>query len=110
MRNPLHLVLFVFIVVLGTLDSRAQEKLNDIQKATCLDEDEKDPVMFRFEPDFVKKNEERKTEIARTRKMIDTLNVSDRKRLRLLKDLYKNGLSKRLKKALLVDTNFAEVE
>ena len=56
------------------------------------------------------KNEQRKAEIAHTRKMIDTLQISDRKRLKLLKDLRKNGMSKRLKKALLVETKFDDVE
>jgi len=68
------------------------------------------PIMFRFEPDFVDKNEKRKEEIAKTRSIIDTLKVSERKRLKLLRDLYKNGISRRLQKALLVENSFEDID
>jgi len=42
------------------------------------------------------------------RAVIDTLTISDRKRKRLLKDLYKNGITERLSKVLLVETEFED--
>lgn len=73
-------------------------------------EAEDGPIMFRFEPDFMDQNEKRKEEIAKTRSIIDTLKVSERKRLKLLRDLYKNGVSRRLQKALLVENTFEEID
>lgn len=71
-------------------------------------EEEEGPKVFKFEPDLVSSNEKRKAEIAHARSIIDTLDVSERKRLKLLRDLYKNGVSRRLKKALLVENTFEE--
>ncbi len=85
----------------------AQEKTdNKVKDSISLEEDL--PLMFKFEPEYFSKNKARKEEIAITRSMIDTLNVSDRKRQKLLKELYKNGSSKRLQKALMTHTAFEE--
>lgn len=98
-----------FQLALGTPSINAQERQNKIIEATYLGGNDV-PIVFKFEPDFLIKNKQRKAEIADTKKRIDTLNISDRKRLKLLKDLYKKGVSKRLKKALSVEPKFDEVE
>ena len=71
-------------------------------------EEEEGPFMFKFEPDFEDQQSKKKAIIALTRSIIDTLDISERKRLKLLRDLYKNGVSKRLEKAILVETTFEE--
>ncbi len=48
--------------------------------------------------------------MAQTKQIIDTLDISENKRKKLLKDLYKNGFSKRLSKALITDTGFEDIE
>jgi len=109
MKKTLLLMICTFQLALGTPSINAQERQNKIIEATYLNGNE-EPIVFKFEPDFLIKNKQRKAEIAGTKKRIDTLNISDRKRLKLLKDLYKKGVSKRLKKALSVEPKFDEVE
>jgi len=86
--------------------------LTEEEEVTKVSEEEEEdgPRMFVFEPDFEDQNAKRKAEIAHTRSIIDTLDVSERKRLKLLRDLYKNGVSKRLQKALLVENNYEDFE
>lgn len=95
--------------MLALVSAQAQEspKKSDSPKTT---EEEEGPIMFKFEPDFMHHNEKRKAEIALTRSIIDTLDISERKRLKLLRDLYKNGVSKRLQKAILVENTYEDIE
>lgn len=109
MKNISFRILCLLLLVLGIGNSYAQDQPKKQIDLSYLD-DTDEPTMFKFEPDFIAKNQQRKVAIAHTRKIIDTLNVTDRKRQRLLKDLYKNGLSKRLKKALFVETKFEDIE
>ena len=71
-------------------------------------EEEEGPLMYKFEPNFLTAEERRKAEIKHTRSILDTLDISERKRKRLLKDLYKNGISERLSKALFAETKFED--
>ncbi|MGI9552772.1 MAG: hypothetical protein ACR2MT_16325 [Aurantibacter sp.] len=107
MKKITIIFLFAGFFVLGTLGSKAQDnpkkKFNNI-----LEEEEEGPLMYKFEPDFLTTVEQRKAEIKRTRAILDTLDISERKRKRLLRDLYKNGISDRLSKALLVETKFED--
>lgn len=73
-----------------------------------MEEEEEGPLMFKFEPEFLTSLEIRREKIKKTRAIIDTLDISDRKRRRLLKDLYKNGISERLSKALVAETKFED--
>lgn len=95
--------------LLFTLSITAQDspKKTDAPKAV---EEEQGPIVFKFEPDFTSQNEKRKAEIALTRSIIDTLSISERKRVKLLRDLYKNGVSKRLEKALLAENKFEDID
>lgn len=91
------------------LSAVAQESPKKIDTLKIFDVEEQS-IIFKFEPDFIDQNEKRRAEIALTRSMIDTLNVSERMRLKLLKDLYKNGVSKRLQKALLAENTYEDIE
>ncbi|MFS4491818.1 hypothetical protein [Maribacter sp. 2308TA10-17] len=109
MRKILFMLFSVCIWGLFPFSTNAQETPTPNKTKKLVEEDE-GPIMFKFEPDFVSKNEKKKAEIARTRSIIDTLNISDRKRLKLLRDLYKNGISRRLQKAMLVENTYDEIE
>ncbi len=102
-------LLMGFIFVLGTISVNAQKQQMTAAASSSLEEDE-GPIVFKFEPDLLAKNEARKAEISRVRKIIDTLHVSDRKRRKLIKDMYINGGTPRLKKALLVAVKFEDFE
>lgn len=94
----------------NTASSVSQHKTDKQEPSKVLEEEEDGPIMFMFEPDFENVNEKRKAEIAQTKSIIDTLDVSERKRVKLLRDLYKNGVSKRLQKALLAENNYEDIE
>lgn len=85
----------------------AQEKVTPLV-ADAEAQEEILPLMFKFEPEFLSTNKARKEEIAATRSIIDTLDISDKKRQRLLKELYKTRSLKRLQKTLMADTSFEE--
>lgn len=72
-------------------------------------------VMARFDPEIASSEEERlkkkQNRIAETQRklsILDTLNISERKRKILLRDLKYNPYSNRLNKATLVDTKFED--
>jgi len=72
-------------------------------------------VMSRFEPEIASSEKERlekrKNRIAETERklsILDTLNISERRRKALLRDLKYSPFSNRLNKATLVDTKFEE--
>ncbi|MBM1107201.1 hypothetical protein JQC67_13690 [Aurantibacter crassamenti] len=99
------LIVLLFIISITGVQAQqatANEKEVNVKKYT---------VMEKFEPDYVLPVEERKRlkierrEIVAHRKSIlDTLNISDRRRERLFRDLNKNPFSDRVNK------QFAEIE
>jgi hypothetical protein len=112
MKTKRNFIMIIFIMIwafLGTNCLNAQEQKTSSKEDLHLEADDQSMV-FKFEPDLHSKNEQRKAEIARVLKIIDTLDISDRKRIKLVKDLYKNVESRRLKKALLVADKFDDVE
>lgn len=101
--------LFLF---LGSYSAHGQSNLDknitiDVKKEIKEDEG---PVMFKFEPDYTATIEKRRDEIARTKEILDTLDISENRRRKLLRDLYKSGVSKRLSKVLVVDSSFEDLE
>lgn len=114
--NLTHVKKIVFTILLGglfilsPLELKAQKNLGE-KKTDLVEEEEKEgPLIYKFEPDFLGAEEQRKKDIKLARAIIDTLTISERKRKRLLKDLYKNGVSERLSKTWLVDTKFEDFD
>lgn len=96
---------FIFYTPELTAQDSLQKKANNL-----LEEEEDGPLMYKFEPDFIIAEEQRKAEIMQTRSILDTMDISEAKRRRLLRDLYKNGVSKRLSKALYAETKFEDAD
>lgn len=108
----------------GTVSIMAQEiasKPTTVKKTPTLTIDKSNikvkrhTVMERFEPDFVvtadermEKKQQRVVDTELKLKIIDTLNVSDRKKRKLLLDLKYAPYSDRLQNATLVDTEFED--
>ena len=81
------------------------------QKETKLQvEEEEGPALFKFEPDYLAAEEARRKEILLMRALIDSMDISEGKRQKLVRDLYRNKDSKRLTKILLTNNNFEELE
>ena len=112
MKHGKPIILTVLCLLMATWAMKAQRALTQdpSQTAQVPIEEEDGPILTKFEPDFLQSNEERMAEIRHKRSILDTLDISERKRRRLLKDLYKNLDSERLSKALWVDTEFEDIE
>lgn len=81
------------------------------QKQAKLQEDEEEgPALFKFEPDYLASEEARRKEILLMRTLIDSMDISEGKRQKLVRDLYRNKDSKRLTKILLANNKFEELE
>ena len=104
----------VILLVMGffLVDVNAQSKESDslgkklkVEKWTILEEYE--PDMILSAEDRISLKKKRIVEAKRRKGILDTMDISDRKRKRLLKDLYKNPFSDRLLKTL-ADTKFED--
>ncbi len=95
----------------GTISMSGQSISQNKDKidAKNAEEEEEGPIIYKFEPNYVSSTERRREEMAQTRRILDTLDISENKRRKLLRDLYKNGLTKRLSKALIADNKFEDV-
>lgn len=110
-RISLFLALNTFLLLSTTLMYAQSEPETKGKIIVISTEDEEDgPIMFKFEPDYLLTTENRKEKIAQTKRILDTLDITENKRRRLLKDLYKNGLTKRLSKVLVVENKYEENE
>ncbi len=78
--------------------------------AKLQDEEDKGPALFKFEPDYLAAEEARRKEILLMRTLIDSMDISEGKRQRLVRDLYRNKDSKLLTKILLANNKFEELE
>lgn len=114
MKNLLRWGIFTFLFVFATSNLVAQ-KVVVSQKALKV---KQRTIMQQFEPDLVMsaKNrlafkKKRKEETQRKLAMIDTMDISERRRRKLLKDLVRTPYSRRLTKATaIVNTKFDDDE
>jgi len=84
----------------------ADKKQVKVQKRTIMDQ---------FEPNYVKPVEERialkEKRIAtqqQAKKILDTLDISERKRRRLMRELRRSPFSERVQKTILAETEFED--
>jgi len=84
------------------------KELTVAEKIALAEEEEKGPSMYKFEPDFIAATDAKKARIEMARKILDTMDISERKKRKLLKDLYKSGISDRLSKTILADVKFED--
>jgi len=106
-KVPLFL-LCLGLYVFAANDLLAQQKP---QKETKLvAEEEEGPILFKFEPDYLADEEARRKETLLMRALIDSMDISEGKRQKLIRDLYRNKDSKRLNKILLANNKFEELE
>jgi hypothetical protein len=102
----------VLVMVLFWVDGSAQSEKKDtlgkklkIEKWTVLEEYEPDMILSAKDRMDLKKK--RMVEAKRRRGILDTLDIPDRKRKKLLRDLYNNPFSERLLRTL-ADAGFED--
>ncbi len=110
MKNLFLLPVFVIAFMCNTTIAFGQDTSVKVEKTkkASIEEEEAGPSMFKFEPNFLDSKEKRREEMARTRSIIDTLKISDTRRKKLLRDLYKNGLTRRLSKIIIAESHFED--
>ena len=99
MKRTRHslLALGLFFVGVGLL--MAQEKPQLEAKL----EEERIPLIFSYAPEYNATEKHEREALAAKISHIDSLDISETKRYKLIRDLYRNKDSKRLHKALLVE-------
>jgi len=75
---------------------------------TKPNEEDEGPVMFQFEPNYETAVMLQREALKQKIRGLDTLNISDRKRQRMIKALYKESRNLNFKKSVLVNTEFEE--
>ncbi|MDF4202883.1 hypothetical protein PXD56_07950 [Maribacter sp. SA7] len=75
---------------------------------TKPNEEDEGPVMFQFEPNYETAVMLQRVALREKIKGLDTLDISDRKRQRMIKALYKESRNFDFKKSVLVNTEFEE--
>ncbi|MBT8291782.1 MAG: hypothetical protein HKP39_01835 [Eudoraea sp.] len=108
MKKELLLLFCIGLCALNTTNLLGQQRPQ--KEATLQAEDEEGPALYKFEPDYLAAEEARRKEILIIRSMIDSMDISDGKRQKLVRDLYRNKDSKRLTKILLANNKFEELE
>lgn len=124
MKTSLFSMLSLFAFLIGTTSTVAQETISKpatVKKTKTVTIDksnvkvQRHTVMSKFEPEIASSEEnrmeKRQTRIAETERklsILDTLDISNRKRKALLRDLEYTPFSDRLNKATIVDTKFEE--
>ncbi len=101
-----HLLCGAFFLCAATLSAQQTPQKDALVKA----EEEAGPLVFKFEPGLIADKEARRIALLQKKAIIDTLDISESKRLKLLKDLYQGKESKRLQKYLLADNAYEDTE
>ncbi|MRH99538.1 hypothetical protein GH721_03235 [Kriegella sp. EG-1] len=106
MKKNFLAVLCIGFVVFSSATLSAQQY--EEAKKNVVSEEEEGPLMFKFEPNFLTAVENRQDEINKARAVIDTMQISDRKRRRLLRDLHKNPKAVLVSKTSVAETKFED--
>jgi hypothetical protein len=103
MKKVILLVLCAGIYLTGIHQLEAQTKP---QKETKEKEaEEESPLIFKFDPDYSEEAVLERNEFLAKRAIIDTMDISEARRTKLIRDLYMHRDSRRLAKVLVADTN-----
>ena len=99
MKRTLYFLLLpgFFFVGVGLLE--AQEKPQLEAKL----EEERIPLIFSYAPEYNATEQRERETLAAKIAQIDSLDISETRRYKLIRDLYRNKDSKRLHKALMVE-------
>lgn len=103
-RGIITLALILGFLSIEQLNAQDTPQKAAFEKAA----EEEGPIIFKFEPEYLASLEARAEEIRRRKAVIDTLDISENKRRRLLRELYSNKESKLLYKYFLADTQFED--
>lgn len=100
------LVMGILLVSVSVVRGQSKPQLDSMIQAEAKAEET--PLILKFEPRFAAHETARRMEIENKRALIDSLDISESRRLKLIRDLYKSEPTRRLSKALLADSRYEE--
>ncbi len=103
MKKVILLLLCAGIYLTGIDKLTAQHKPQ--KEAKEKEAEEEAPLIFKFDPEYSEEADLERKEFLAKRAIIDTMDLSETRRIKLIRDLYMNRDSKRLAKVLLADTD-----
>lgn len=106
--NPCLRLLLVFGICLAFSVELHSQELTAQQKERQKEHINQSPRLFVYDSTYLVSLEAERENFLRTKVLLDCLDISDKKREKLLRDLYKHGRSKRLNKILLAATTFED--
>lgn len=104
MKRTFHIALCCLLFSIGT--AKAQKKSVNRTKSTST-EDEL-PVMYQFETNYAEAQLKSREALLVKIRALDTLQISEKKRLRLIKALYKDLNSEKFQKTILAEAQFED--
>ena len=69
---------------------------------------EDESIMFKFEPNYKTTRVQHRETLLKRIKALDSLPISDKKRLRLIKEIYRNSHTDKFQKAMLINAKFED--
>lgn len=69
---------------------------------------EDESIMFQFEPNYETTRVQHREILLKRIKALDSLPISDKKRLRMIKEIYRNSHTDKFQKAMLVNAKFED--
>jgi len=117
MKNTLKYALLVCLCSLS-FSIKAQDTAQNDEAAPKdlasieveAEEEDSAPSIFKFEPDYLTSVETERKEVKENKEILDTLSVSERRRKKLLKRMFKNDFKQHLSKKGLVGTKYEDTE
>ncbi|MDO1511149.1 hypothetical protein Q2T41_00545 [Maribacter confluentis] len=100
---------FAFCCLLFSV-ATVHAQTDSLQKKSSWSVEEDGPIMYQFEPNYAAVQLKRRMALLQKIRALDTLDISEKKRLRLIKALYKDLNSEKVQKTILADTQFEEEE
>jgi hypothetical protein len=94
------------LLVVNFLEAQEKPQFEALKQA----EEVEPPVIYNFEPAFTTREQQEREELEVKIARIDTLDIPETRKFKLIRDLYRNRDSRRLQKAFLADTKFEEEE
>ncbi len=81
---------------------------NSESKNAKLENEQEEPIMFKFEPNYETARLQQREALLLKIKALDSLNLSDKQRLRMVKQIYRDSQIDKVQKTILVNTEFEE--
>lgn len=111
MKNPtIWAIALTFSIGISQMNAQENQIKKSQTKKSKTVKEEDSPIMYQFEPNYTSAEGKRKQEINNNRALVDSLDISDRKRRKLMKAVYSSDFNAHLSKIVTVDTKLEDAD